>query len=79
MYKVELTDETVDMIFRDILVEDYIRLCRDIKELEANEGKLESWEREDLENNKYYRKGFKKILRYYLVHSEAEELINRMK
>ena len=79
MYKVELTDETVEMIFRDILVEDYIRICRDIKELEANEGKLESWEREDLENNKYYRKGFKKILRYYLVHSEAEELINRMK
>jgi hypothetical protein len=79
MYKVELTDETVEMIFRDILVEDYIRLCRDIKELEANEGKLESWEREDLENNKYYRKGFKKILRYYLVHGEAEELINRMK
>ena len=79
MYKVELTDETVEMIFRDILVEDYIRLCRDIKELEANEGKLESWEREDLENNKYYRKGFKKILRYYLVHNEAEELINRMK
>ena len=79
MYKVELTDETVEMIFRDILGEDYIRLCRDIKELEANEGKLESWEREDLENNKYYRKGFKKILRYYLVHNEAEELINRMK
>jgi hypothetical protein len=79
MYKVELTDETVEMIFRDILVEDYIRLCRDIKELEANEGKLESWEREDLENNKYYRKGFRKILRYYLLHSEAEELINRMK
>jgi hypothetical protein len=67
------------MIFRDILVEDYIRLCRDIKDLEADEGNLESYQREDLMNNKYYRKGFKKILRYYLTHNEAEELIKRMK
>ena len=79
MYKVELSDNTIDMIFRDILVEDYIRLCRDIKDLEADEGNLESYQREDLMNNKYYRKGFKKILRYYLTHNEAEELIKRMK
>jgi hypothetical protein len=79
MYKVELSDNTVDMIFRDILVEDYIRLCNDIKDLETKFDELESWEREDLVNNKYYRKGFKKILRYYLTRDEAEQLIQRMK
>jgi hypothetical protein len=79
MYKVELSDNTVDMIFRDILVEDYIRLCNDIKDLEAKFDELESWEREDLVNNKYYRKGFKKILRYYLTRDEADQLIQRMK
>jgi len=79
MYTVQLSDNTVDMIFRDILVEDYIRLCEDIKQLKANEANLESWQLEDLENYKYYRKGFKKILRYYLTHDEAAELTQRMK
>jgi hypothetical protein len=78
MYKVELSHDTVSMILRDILVEDYISICNDIKDLEAKFDKLQHYEREDLENNKYYRKGFKKILRYYLTHTEAEELILRM-
>lgn len=77
MYKIEVSDNTVDMIFRDILVEDYIRLCQDIKDLEHRY--LEAWEIEDLENNKKYKKAFKTILRYYLTHDEANELIQRMK
>ena len=76
MYKIGVTDETMDMIFRDILAEDYIRLCEDIHDLEHQY--LEAWQIEDLKNNYEYRDAMKVMLRYYLYKDEADKLINDM-
>jgi hypothetical protein len=79
MYKVELSTETVDMIFRDIFVEDYIRICRDIDDLKNRKDALACYEKEDLENNEEYRKGFEILLKYYLPLDEAVEIMKDMK
>ena len=74
MWKIEVSDETVDSLFRDILVEDYHRLRSDIYEL-SNRENLPQFEHEDLENNKRYFEAIKVLMEYYLPYDKAQAII----
>lgn len=81
MFTIEITDETVDSLFRDILVEDYRRIRNDIYGLTnraIEKGKLTEYEQEDLDNNKRYFEAMKVLLGYYLPESDAEKIIGEV-
>ena len=78
MYKIEISDETAESMFRDILVEDYRRIRGDIYDLTnraVEKGELLPFEQEDLDNNKQYFEAIKVMLGYYLPQSEADIII----
>ena len=78
MYKIEISDETAESMFRDILVEDYRRIRNDIYDLTnraVENGELKSFEQEDLENNKEYFEAMKVMLGYYLPQTDADAII----
>jgi hypothetical protein len=78
-YNVELNDEAMDAIFRNILVEDYRRLKEDIKRLKKkhkNDG-LKTFEYEDLINNIRFRDAMKVLIGYYFAHEEAQTIIKK--
>ena len=76
MVMVNLTDEVLDSIVQNTLIEDYRRVMEEIRTLLHREGDLENHEREDLENNLDYKVGYENLLRYYLVHNAAADLID---
>lgn len=78
MYKIEISDETAESMFRDILVEDYRRIRNEIYTLTnkaVEHGELQKYEQEDLDNNKQYFEAMKVMLGYYLPQSEADIII----
>ena len=78
MYKIEISDETAESMFRDILIEDYRRIRNDIYDLTnraVEQGELKSFEQEDLEHNKQYLEAMKVMLGYYLPQTEADIII----
>ena len=78
MYKIEISDETAESMFRDILVEDYRRIRNDIYDLTnkaVEKGELKPFEQEDLENNKEYFEAMKVMLGYYLPQNDADAII----
>ena len=78
MYKIEISDETAESMFRDILVEDYRRIRNDIYDLTnkaVEKGELKPFEQEDLENNKEYFEAMKVMLGYYLPQTDADAII----
>jgi hypothetical protein len=78
MYKIEISDETAESMFRDILVEDYRRIRNDIYDLTnraVENGELKFFEQEDLENNKEYFEAMKVMLGYYLPQTDADAII----
>ena len=76
--KIEISDETVDSLFRDILIKDYGYMIEDIKRLESRES-LPTHLKEDLENNKMFVEAFETLLKYYLPFTEANTLIKEMR
>jgi hypothetical protein len=60
-YNIELQADTLDAIFKQILVEDYRSLCRDIKALkkERKTSGLKEYQIEDLSDNIRYRDALK--------------------
>lgn len=76
MVMVNLTDEVLDSIVQNTLIEDYRRVMEEIRTLLHREGDLKDHEREDLENNLDYKVGYENLLRYYLVHNAAADLID---
>ena len=76
--KIEISDETVDSIFRDMLIKDYGYIVEDIKRLENLES-LPEHLKEDLADNKVFAEAFETLLKYYLPICEANELIKEMK
>ena len=78
-YNVELNDEAMDAIFRNILVEDYNSLCRDIKALkkERKTSGLKEYQIEDLADNIRYRDAMKVLIGYYFAHNEAQEILKK--
>ena len=77
MYKIDISEETMSMLFQDVLKADYVRMMQEISELKSRTD-LESYEHEDLMDLEEYCKGFEILLNYYLPHYEASELINSM-
>lgn len=78
MYKIEISDETAESMFRDILVEDYRRIRNEIYTLTnkaVEHGELKSFEQEDLVDSKRYLEAMKVMLGYYLPQSEADIII----
>jgi hypothetical protein len=78
MYKIEISDETAESMFRDILVEDYRRIRNEIYTLTnkaVEHGELKSFEQEDLVDSKSYLEAMKVMLGYYLPQSEADIII----
>ena len=78
-YNIELDTEAMDAIFRNILVEDYNSLCRDIKTLKKERKAigLKEYQVEDLSDNIRYRDAMKVLIGYYFAHEEAQEILKK--
>lgn len=73
-YTIELNDETLDKIYKQILVQDYLSLVREVKELKKIP-KKKDYQFEDLENCIKYRDALKIAITYYFPHEEAKKII----
>jgi hypothetical protein len=73
MPMINVSDETAEALFRDILVTDYRGLREQIYEL-RNRGELPEYEQEDLENSIRYFEAIKIMMEYYLPYSEAQSI-----
>jgi len=78
-YTIELQADTLDAIFKQILVEDYRSLCRDIKVLKKarKTGGLKEYQIEDLSDNIRFRDALKIAITYYFAHDEAREILSK--
>jgi pimeloyl-CoA synthetase len=78
-YTIEIETDTLDAIFRQIIVEDYRSLCRDIKALkkERKTNGLMEYQIEDLSDNIRYRDALKIAITYYFAHDEAREILGK--
>ena len=76
-YTIELETDALDAIFRQILVEDYHSLRREIKTLkkERKTNGLEDYQMEDLSDCIRYRDALKIAITYYFSHEEARNII----
>lgn len=70
--KLDIDFELADKITVENLKDSYRRLGEDIQRLE-DIGVMESWQQEDYEHFKKYRKSIKKVLKYFMPHTEAKE------
>jgi len=75
---IEISDGTVESLFRDMLIKDYGYMIEDIKRLESRES-LPTHLKEDLVHSREMAYAFETLLRYYLPITEANELIVEMK
>lgn len=78
-YTIELDQEMLDSIFKQILVEDYKALGNDIKELKKlkkTKG-LANYQLEDLVNDIKYRKALATAITYYFARSEAQSILGK--
>jgi hypothetical protein len=75
MKTIEVSDETIDALIKDVLVKDYIGFVNRVKELEAIKNP-ETWQQADLEDEKYFLKAMKVMLTYYLDFDSYTELFN---
>ena len=73
--QIEISDETVDGLVKDILVKDYIGFIKRVKELEAIENP-EPWQQEDLDNERHFLSAMKTMLTYYMDFDSYTELFN---
>jgi hypothetical protein len=71
--KIELSDETADQLIRDILIQDYRMIAKDIKNLQSQPD-LKNFEREDLENSQRTIAAMKIILEYYVGYNWQEQV-----
>lgn len=77
MYKLSIGEDTADLLIRDILKQDFKRVCESIKHLEASIDDLKPFQLEDLENDREIRAALIVMLKYYLPLDEANEVINK--
>ena len=77
MYKLTIGEDTADLLIRDILVQDYHRICDSIAALEARTEELKPFQIEDLDNDREFRDALIVMLKYYLPLDEAYEVINQ--
>ena len=75
MTTIELSDETVDGLIKDVLIKDYRGFVKRVKQLEAIENP-EPWQQADLDDERYFLNAMKIMLTYYLEHDRYRELFN---
>jgi hypothetical protein len=78
MYKIEISDETAESMFRDILIEDYRRVRGEIYALNERriaEGSLPNYAQEDYEASTRFFEAMKVLMEYYLPFSDAKAII----
>jgi len=71
--QIEISDETVDAMIKDVLVKDYLGFINRVKELEAMENP-ETWQKEDLNNERHFLAAMKTMLTYYMDFDSYTEL-----
>ena len=71
--QIEISDETLDGLIKDVLVKDYIGFINRVKQLEAIENP-EPWQKEDLDNERHFLSAMKIMLTYYLDFDSYTEL-----
>lgn len=76
MYKIEITTDTADSLFRDILIQDYKNLSQEIRCLEDRLQDLKPFEFEDLYNNRRYRDAIQIAFEYYLTVDERKNVVD---
>ena len=78
-YTIELETDALDAIFRQLIVEDYHSLCREIKTLkkERRTSGLEDYQIEDLSDCMRYRDALKVAITYYFSHEEATKIMSK--
>jgi hypothetical protein len=75
--QIEISDETIDGLIKDVLVKDYIGFINRVKQLEAIENP-EPWQKEDLDNERHFLSAMKTMLTYYLDFDSYTELFNEI-
>jgi hypothetical protein len=75
MTTIEISDETVDALIKDVLVKDYLGFINRVKQLEAIENP-EPWQKEDLANERHFLAAMKIMLTYYMDFDSYTELFN---
>ena len=78
MYKLEISYETADGMFRDIFLKDYKATCQMVREF-LGRVDLKPYEQDDLEYYLELRKAMETVLCYYYAQSEAYNLIMQEK
>lgn len=77
MYNLKIGEDTADLLIRDVLKQDYRRICDSITELEARTEELQPFQLEDLEFDREVRDALIVMMKYYLPLDEAYEVINQ--
>lgn len=77
MYKLTIEQDTADLLIRDVIVQDYRRVCESIEYLEASTEELKPFQKEDLDNDREVRDALIVMLKYYLPLDEAHEVIRK--
>ena len=73
--KVSLSPDTLDNLFRDMLVDDYRNVRSSVRKLEAM-GELKEFQQEDLDNDRRIMAAMEELLKYYIYVGDALEIIN---
>ena len=76
MFKIEITNETAEAIFRDILIQDYKSLVKNIDNLESRLQDLKPYEFEDLCAERRFKEAIKIMMEYYLAPDQMKAVIN---
>jgi hypothetical protein len=77
-FKIEIANDTAEALFRDILVQDYRGLVKNINEYEVNLEKLAPYEFEDLVAWRRYRDAMAIAMEYYLAADERQAIFNEI-
>lgn len=72
-FKISITDDTAELLFQDILRQDYLTIVENIAELE-NETDLPAHQKEDLENYRKVFGGLDTVLDWYFTFEQAKAI-----
>jgi hypothetical protein len=72
---IEITNDTADAIFRDMLIQDYAGLKSEKIRLESAES-LAEFQKQDLISTRRYLVGMEIMMEYYLTQDELDRVMN---
>ena len=77
MRTIEISNDTVDQLFKDILIQDYRAMVESVNELIAlaMQENFLPYQVEDLNNNRTFLDAMAVLLTYYLTESEYSKIL----